>query len=644
MKIITYGGSRKFLNMLDILSKGCRTECEGLGEAILLAEAEGADTLFLMPRYDRGERTIGELSDCETEALCRVIKAGVTKLYIEMYPAYDYRDCFVLGLQARSRENSIGRYTLTLSDDYRERLGFEILQKRSGLYFPAEPHTDEKKEVLVEIKNCFGIHKIAMAEERREGVALARTNGRVYSAMADLSHLSDYDIHPYAHWSAFWGLLLTELVGCSREEAEAAFKATHKANKMSRESRPVSRKEALRSAVCRAVDWHKSSGILIDGGKGGVYEMIRSFDLGIARNARGDSGMITAALFSAAGKYFGREDYLKVAEDIANNLLNERCLQIEDGENKGLIKWFSDISGLGPHSVYVSDSSRVANALLALYKTTDNKEYLRRAVTVGDGILRWFGGEALFPGCNMNYDKDTLSSIQSRERNSIPEFYDAPIMLLGNLYSETGDPRYREQVIRTASYLAEIYPNYSAVASHSENFTLSRLLGVLSVAQRFGDGVWTEIINKLLIYFKNHRHKSGGFFEGRAYFDEKSLSRDMEFAVGFDQFGEHIADTVYCQNSLAAALNLLSSCAGSFDRELAEELRCGLIDFLLDTQILSEDKRFDGAWMRAVDMDLFEYYGCDKDFAWGPYSILTGWVTGTVPLIFLDLLGVKTIY
>ena len=48
--------------------------------------------------------------------------------------------------------------------------------------------------------------------------------------------------------------------------------------------------------------------------------------------------------------------------------------------------------------------------------------------------------------------------------------------------------------------------------------------------------------------------------------------------------------------------------------------------------------------MRAVDMDLFEYYGCDKDFAWGPYSILTGWVTGTVPLIFLDLLGVKTIY
>ena len=60
--------------------------------------------------------------------------------------------------------------------------------------------------------------------------------------------------------------------------------------------------------------------------------------------------------------------------------------------------------------------------------------------------------------------------------------------------------------------------------------------------------------------------------------------------------------------------------------------------------IRSTDERFDGAWMRAFDMDTMEYYGCDKDFAWGPYCILTGWVTGAVPLVFLDLLGLKTMY
>ena len=48
--------------------------------------------------------------------------------------------------------------------------------------------------------------------------------------------------------------------------------------------------------------------------------------------------------------------------------------------------------------------------------------------------------------------------------------------------------------------------------------------------------------------------------------------------------------------------------------------------------------------MRAFDMDGREYYGCDKDFAWGPYCILTGWVTGLIPLVFLDELGVPNMF
>ena len=43
-------------------------------------------------------------------------------------------------------------------------------------------------------------------------------------------------------------------------------------------------------------------------------------------------------------------------------------------------------------------------------------------------------------------------------------------------------------------------------------------------------------------------------------------------------------------------------------------------------------------------MTLGEYYGCDKDFGWGAYSILTGWMTGVFPIVFLDLLGTDTMY
>ena len=50
---------------------------------------------------------------------------------------------------------------------------------------------------------------------------------------------------------------------------------------------------------------------------------------------------------------------------------------------------------------------------------------------------------------------------------------------------------------------------------------------------------------------------------------------------------------------------------------------------------------FDGAWMRAYDMDIDEYYGFDKDKGWGAYCIETGWMTGYIPLVFMyeDELG-----
>ena len=57
--------------------------------------------------------------------------------------------------------------------------------------------------------------------------------------------------------------------------------------------------------------------------------------------------------------------------------------------------------------------------------------------------------------------------------------------------------------------------------------------------------------------------------------------------------------------------------------------------FFLRTQVVSEDKRLDGAWMRAFDMDIGEYYGLDKDRGWGAYCIEAGWVMGFVPLVFL---------
>jgi len=219
------------------------------------------------------------------------------------------------------------------------------------------------------------------------------------------------------------------------------------------------------------------------------------------------------------------------------------------------------------------------------------------------------------------------------------------MLFLGNLYAVTDDGRYKDQILNCAARLAEAYPNFETATSHSDNFTYSRLLGVLSVAQSFGNGIWTPVLDRIIGYFSDLQHPSGGIADGEAYISKDSLGTDIEFAVGLGGRDGVICDLVYCQNSVLYSLNyLISHGVGDYDRKTAKDVYYKLVNFLLDVQIRSSDQRLNGAWMRAFDMENYEYYGCDKDFAWGPYCILTGWVTGSVPLVFLDLLGVKTVY
>ena len=640
MKITVRGGSNSFIELLNKITDGGVSRFDTVSDALTHATQNRDSTLFLLPAYESGEYSAPELSEEDTERLFTVLENR--RAYIENYPAYDYRDCYPLGLQGRSLVNNVGRYTVRLVGGLADTLGFDILQKRGGFYIPAEKHSHRRVEILAEIKNCFGVHRVVAEEDRREGVALARIDDNLYTAMLDFSRLDGGMIFSYKNWRSFYSYLLSEILGVDSEVVAEAFSSVFPELKTARDTRSKDKKTALSDALRSAIDWHLNSGILVDGGRGGVYEMMRSFDLGIAKNIRGDSGMITAALLMSAGKYFGDESLGKIANDIANCLFVNRTLQITDGDNKGLFKWFTGSGGRGAKSVYVTDSSRVGNAVYTLYLMTGEEKYRESVLSLAEALMRWLGGDPLFPGCCLNYDKESVVSVQGAKRDCCPEFYDAPLIFLRNAYRMTGDERYKEQIISTATRLAERYPDFDNVTSHSDNFTYCRLLGALSVAQSFSDGVWTEVIDKLLCYFAERQHKTGGFADGRAYYDKESLKSDVEFAVGFGDTA--VADIVYCQNSMAYTLLMLSRCDGSFNKSLAEKMYSSLLDFLLDTQIKSADPKTSGAWMRAFDMDGGEYYGCDKDFAWGPYCILTGWVTGLIPLVFLDELGLTNMF
>ena len=645
MKISVFGGRRQFFDFLNGITDSEVKLFSNFGSLLTNAEKDTQGAIFILPDYERGKLSCEEFSEREIERLAKIITRTETKIYIENYPSFDYRDLFIFGLQARGLLNNMGRFSLSLSEKAGATLGFDILQKRGGFYFRAAKHSRANGEIICEVKNCIGVHKKISSSEERESIALMKNGKNIFTSMADLTNIRDREIFSYRNWSIFYSYIFSEVLGTDQAAVKKAFLNTYKKIETVGNSLSENRKEALEGAVLRALRWHEESGIMLNGGKGGVYEMIRSFDLGIAKNKRGDSSMFTAALFFAAGEYFGEERYKNTARDIAYHILGEKKLQIKEGENRGLFTWFSGIEGLGPKSVYASDTSRVGNSVFALYKLTGESELRESVISLADALLRWFDGNAFLPVCSFECDTHDLLSIQSEQRSAAPEFYDAPMIFLKNAYSITKDERYREQILKTADGLAALYPDYKTVTSHSDNFTYSRLLGVFAAAQSFGVGKWTPVIDKILDYFEDLQHAMGGFIDGRAYYDGESVSRDMEFAVGFGREDAAIADIVYCQNSLLYSLNILKDAKFSgFDREKAVRMQDRLVDFLLRTQIDSPDKRISGAWMRAFDMDNMEYYGCDKDFAWGPYCILTGWVTGAIPLVFLDLLGLKTMY
>ena len=643
MNVTVLGGSALFCAFLGNITRGV-SSFSSLSEAISDVRERTSRALFILPDYEGRRVSVDEFTEAEMNMLTQLMLEERTNIYLENYPAYDYRDCFVFGLQPRSLPSNIGKYTVCLSGEAKETLGFDILQKRGGYYLPAEKHTSKDCCVLAEIKSCIGVHTV-ISEGERVGTALMRCGESIWSAMVDITRLKSGEIFSYKHWRDFYAYLFGEILGAERAAVAEAFEKTYEGVRTAVQSRPEDRRAALEHAIREAIGWHERSGILLECGRGGVYEMIRSFDLGLAKNVRGDSSMITAALHMVAGKYFDRDDYREIAENITRHILSERGLQITEGENRGLFSWFSGARGLGARQVYISDASRVGCAVIALYKMTGDESLLERAKLLGEALLRWFGDDYLLPVCNFDYDKEDLCSVQRPKKCSAPEFYDAPLLFLKNLYSLTGDERYRTKILGTARALAESYPSYDVVASHSYNFTYSRLLGVFAVAECFESGPWTPLIDEILAEFKRLQHARGGFAERRAYFDDNSTSRDMEFAVGLGTEYGNIADLVYCNSTMLCSLNvLLSSEHSGFDRALASEMLERLTDFFLKTQITSADPRMRGGWMRAYDMDNAEYYGCDKDFAWGPYCILAGWVTGAVPLVFLDLLGLDTIY
>lgn len=90
------------------------------------------------------------------------------------------------------------------------------------------------------------------------------------------------------------------------------------------------------------------------------------------------------------------------------------------------------------------------------------------------------------------------------------------------------------------------------------------------------------------------------------------------------QNGDPVADMLYTNNFAFFSLNEAAQATGNEKYRAAVKK---LADFLVRIQVKSNrHEELDGAWFRAFDYRLWDYWASNSDSGWGAWSTLTGWI------------------
>ena len=551
------------------------------------------------------------------------------RVYAELCDLQDSHLASLFGVRVYGAERAI----------YNESFVFEesILQAPGASFQPAI--IAGGREIL-RVERCIGSHApVVPGTERFPAVVANR--GFVLSTTR-LSALDRLSALPNARWRKLFSAVFAPVLDTDGEAVEAAF------NKVFPPMKLAGGGDAA-EAVRRAVEWHYNSGVMPDGsGENGCFEMIRSQDFKVKYNQRTDVMLITAALLTTAGKELCEPEWKMAGKNLADHCI-DGGLQFTEGENKGIMRWFDSLGADGTRElVFASDNGRCGMALMQLYRTTGDKKFLDAARLLGDAYLAWADGEPYLKQTSFSPNECGITSMKrSAKPCNAPVFYDGMALLFANLYRITGDERYYDQLKRTADALKSDYPDGYAknFTPLTKSFVYSRLMIVLAAAQEIGCGDYSEVINELITTFSELQDECGGVQDVGLVIAENTYSHE-EFAVSMGKEQDKIVDMLYCTNNLLGCFSLISGMKRpcTVDVELARRMKCGLVSFLLKTQIVEEDKRLCGGWMRAYDMESGEYYGVNKDLGWGPYCIMGGWVMGFFPLLLLADEGAPSIY
>ena len=592
------GGTASFQSFLQLLV-GDRLTRFDLANGLPPYRTGDSALYVILPEYEHGETGVRPMPMEQLMKLGEYKKRGA-RIYVENYPSRDYLSLDVFGFFMNGR----------LRYFYQENVaaGETLLQASGSFFYPqSEPYAPEVK-VLARVGDGVGVHREVQAPKFQCPVVTDDSAGCVASTM-DLTRFDPLFMRPRRDWKKFFLGLWRRLLEVGSDDAESAFEKTWP---------PViaaaGRRDA-RQALLAAVNWHLGSGLLpaADGSRG-AYEMIRSDDLEFRADLRTDSILVTGALLTGAGRVFKREDWLRTGAALADFIL-DRKIQTEDG----FIRWYDN-----QPRVFSNDLGRHGLALLYLWETTGAGRYRECAEKLARAVLQWLSRDGVCCGTF-----DTRKGFAGSSGVSSPVFHGELAAFLLKLDA----PGCREAVRR----MLDAIDLESQAIGHSRPDVWSRALLMYGCAHEKVRDCSAEL-KRLLDYYEEHQEPCGGIREDDL-FSRRSAPQEAGVAQGGG--ADRIADQLYCTNYVFAALSVLR---GKTDDPRVERMYRALRSFLLDIQIVSPDKRFDGAWMRAFDMECGEYYGLLLDRDWGPYCIMAGWTMGIIPLVLLEESGANAFF
>ena len=385
----------------------------------------------------------------------------------------------------------------------------------------------------------------------------------------------------------------------------------------------------VKTSIERGLEWYVNAEMLNNGGRGGVQEgfmhHVSAKDGSQKRlyQVRTDCTGETAGAYMLEGLLRGDEKMRKMGEDMFDFCFN--YLQVKKGEHKGMFRW----TEVAWETCYQDDVARVILGLLLRQHFDGTVPHFEELCESLDFLVDTTSPEGVrVSRTDLCYLNDSLRKKLSTYGSGLPcahhnAYYHAVLLLA---YRAGGDERYLELAERGLGYLMSLYPETRRETSETEEncrllFALAVLYEITKKEEHYN---W---LCRVMDYLDEHRHECGAVPEwDTGYKANCSRNHTGECALLANN-GDPVVDLLYSNNWLPLGYAYAYLATGE---QRFYDAWCQIASFMLSCQIYSDDKKLDGAWTRAFDLENWESHGVPHDVGWAPCCIETGWTMGEI--------------